>query len=484
MSAKKTLCVGAVTAAALLAGLEPAGAAVTAGAGAGPAEQGTAAAGSRYHVDSYDARLAYDPNLEDEEKELSGEATLDLVVTKPGKALDLRMQLPATSVTVDGKPAETTADKGTLRVKPEKSLSQGQRLKVHVTYQGSPRRTLDDPTMDNPAWAPTKDGGHYLVLGSAGLLFPANTDRSDRSAVHVQATVPEELTAVSNGPATAPRKEDGHKIYQWDNPDPMPAEYVHFGVGSKWTESDGTLPDGTPVHFLYGDNAKGEDGKDSVEERGRKLAEALPEAAQWQAGLFGKYRHESLTISFLDFEDLDTPNVAGWNTIVMSMETRAGEGEPPVAATQDILVHELAHTWLEAIHSKDGDAYVEEAIPTYLQWAWLEKFSHEDLVAKYRDAIKDIDARGWDKVSAYNVSGPGMHGLRRLVGDAPFEQALKDWLPAYAGKSATWDDFRTIMKKHSNNKNLKAFFDAWFPPQGTTRTKPSDDILWPDWTKN
>ncbi|MFD7106022.1 ATP-binding cassette domain-containing protein [Streptomyces celluloflavus] len=121
------------------------------------------------------------------------------------------MQLPATSVTIDGKPAETTTGKGTLRVTPAKPLSRGQRLTVHVTYQSSPRCTLDDPTMDNPAWAATEDGGHYLALGTAGLLFPANTDRSDRSAVHVQATVPEEPTAVSHGPATAPRKEGGHK---------------------------------------------------------------------------------------------------------------------------------------------------------------------------------------------------------------------------------------------------------------------------------
>ncbi|MET9603382.1 hypothetical protein [Streptomyces sp. NPDC006459] len=262
----------------------------------------------------------------------------------------------------------------------------------------------------------------------------------------------------------------------------MPAGYVHFGVGDKWIEADGKLPDGTPVRFVYGDSAKGDDGKDSVEERGRKLAEVLSEASRWEAGLFGEYRHKSLTISFLDFEELYHPLVAGWNTIVMNMEF-AGKNDEPIPATQDMLVHELAHTWLEAIDSKDGDAYVEEAIPTYLQWAWLEKHSHKDLAAKYRDQIKEIQTNGWERTGPYGVSGPGLYGLRRLVGDTALEQTLKDWLPAHAGKPAAWNDFRTTMEKNSG-KNLEEFFGAWFPPQSTGRTQPSDKILWPGWSRN
>ncbi|WP_371750515.1 hypothetical protein, partial [Streptomyces sp. NBC_01283] len=292
------------------------------------------------------------------------------------------------------------------------------------------------------------------------------SDDSDRSAIHLQARVPDGWTAVSNGPSGTPRKDGDRKVYRWDNPEPMQAGYVHFGVGDKWTESDEKLPDGTPVHFVYGDGAEG---------RGRKLAEVLGEAATWQAGLFGKYRHESLTVSFLDFKDPNVPNVTGWNTISMAMEYPGDTGTQPV--TQDVLVHELAHTWLEAVRANDG--YVEETIPTYLQWAWQEKFRKADLVTMYRDKVKKIQ---WQSANVYTTSGAAMYALRRLVGDAAFDRALKDWLPSHADRPTAWEAFRISLEKHSG-KDLKLFFAGWFQPEETKPSYPGDELVWPDWAK-
>ncbi|GAA3160556.1 MULTISPECIES: hypothetical protein [Streptomyces] len=461
MSARKNLCVSAVAAATLLTAL---GVATTASASvadpdAGPSPAvGTAGAASGYHVDSYDVRLDYDPAGET----LTGEATLDLVVKERQDALDLKLQLPARSVRVDGAAATVSADKSTLHVKPASPLAPGKHA-VHVTYAGNPDHILDAPDESNPTWAPTKDGGHYLALNSTGVLFPANTDATDRSAVHLRATVPDGWTAVSNGPSRAPRKDGDHKVYEWDNPDPMLASYVQFGVGDKWTEADAKLADGTPVHFVHGDGAA---------DRARKLAEPLTEAATWEAGLFGKYRHKSLTVSFLDFKDVYTPNVTGWNTISMAMEYQGEEGPRPT--TQDVLVHELAHTWLEAVPARDDK--VEEAIPTYLQWAWQEKFRGADLVAKYRERVKDIQ---WERSSVYTVGDVSMYALRRLTGDAAFDRALKDWVPAHAGRPTAWDAFRTALERHSG-KDLKPFFAAWYPAEPGY---PGDDFVWPAWAK-
>ncbi|WP_237329991.1 hypothetical protein [Streptomyces sp. BA2] len=454
-----------MTAATLLAGLGPIGTAVAADRSVGPAAEAeeTVQSTSGYHVNSYDVRLDYNPAKET----LLGEATLDLVVKEWRDALDLRLQLPARSVQIDGKAATFSADKGTLHVKPVARLSPGRHVKVHVAYAGSPRRTLDDPGEDNLAWAATKDGGHYLALETAGVLFPANSDDADRSAVHLQARVPDGWTAISNGRAGTPVKDGDHKVYRWANREPMRAGYVHFGVGNKWTESDTKLPDGTPVHFVYGSGAEG---------RGRKLAEALGEAASWEASIFGKYRHDSLTVSFLDFEDPNVPNVTGWNTISMGMEYPGDAETQPV--TQDILVHELAHTWLEAVQAKDD--YVEETIPTYLQWAWKEKFRKADLVTMYRDKVKKIQ---WQHTNVYTTGDVAMYALRRLVGDNAFDRALKDWLPNHADRPTAWDAFRTSLEKHSG-KDLKPFFAGWFPPEGTKPAYPGDDLVWPAWAKD
>ncbi|MFI9081830.1 hypothetical protein ACIGW8_36190 [Streptomyces sioyaensis] len=465
MSAKKTMCVSAVAVATFLASLGSTGTALAAVPGTAPDANtaGTPPATSGYHVNSYDARLDYDPTKDT----LSGEATLDLVVRERRDALDLRLELPARSVQIDGTAARVSADKGTLHVKPAKQLAPGQHVKVHVTYEGSPRRTLDDPGEDNQAWAATKDGGRYLALGTAGVLFPANSDGTDRSAVHLQVRVPDGWTAVSNGPSGAPRKDGDHRVYRWDNPEPIQAGMVQFGVGDKWTESDAKLPDGTPVHFVYSSGAEG---------RGRKLAEALGDAATWEADMFGKYRHRSLTVSFLDFKDLNVPNVTGSNTISMNMEfDDPDKGTQPI--TQDVLVHELSHTWLEDVQAQD--AYVEETIPTYLQWAWQEKFRKADLVKMYRDKVKKIQ---WENANVYTTGDVAMYALRRLVGDGAFDRTLKDWLPDHAGRPAGWDAFRASLEKRSG-KDLTPFFAGWFPPEGTKPGYPGDDLVWPAWAK-
>lgn len=460
-----SVCVAAVT---LITGLgSTASAAAAEVRGDGPGV--TAAAG--YDVTSYDARIEYDPK----NGTLSGQATLDVEVPAQRDSIDLQLQLPASAVEIDGAGAAKSAVKDILQVKPAGGLSPG-RHTVHITYAGNPSDSLAYPGENNLAWAKTEDGGHYLPLGAAGMLFPASTDPNDRATVNLQAVVPDGWTAVSNGPSSAPKKEDGRKIYQWNNKS-MKADNVKFGVGDKWSESDGTLPGGIPVHYVY--------GKDQ-EEAGKKLAEALPEAVTWEAELFGKgYLHDSLTVVFLAFEDKEAPNVTGSNIISIVKESRTGPGGSLEPTTPDVLVHELAHTWLG--ENDSDDSYVGEAIPTYLQWAWLEKFRNEDLVVKYRQEVESMD---WSIANTYSMSSKGMYALRRLVGDEAFYATLKKWMPTQEGKAPNWDDFRVLVEGYSK-QDLKQFFDNWFPSdeivaekrQKGESLKPADEFLWPDWAK-
>ncbi|MEU3714044.1 hypothetical protein [Streptomyces catenulae] len=77
------------------------------------------------------------------------------------------------------------------------------------------------------------------------------------------------------------------------------------------------------------------------------------------------------------------------------------------------------------------------------------------------------------------MSDVSMYALRRLVGDAAFERALKDRLPAHAGRPTAWDAFRTSLEQHSG-KDLKPFFAAWYPAEPGY---PGDEFVWPDWAK-
>ncbi|MGW6413157.1 hypothetical protein ACWF95_39460 [Streptomyces vinaceus] len=461
---KKALIASCVAAVTLVTGLGSSASAVP-GAGRG---KGAAAAG--YDVTSYDARVEYDPG----KGTLSGDATLNVEVPAQRDSIDLRLQLPTGTVEVDGTAATKSAVKEILQVKPAGGLSPG-RHTVHITYAGNPADSLAFPGNDNLAWAKTKDGGHYLALGTAGMLFPASTDSNDRADVSFQAVVPDGWTAVSNGLSSAPKEQDGHRVYRWSNESTKPSA-MQFGVGDKWSESDGMLG-GIPVHYVYGA---------SQGAAGKKMREILPGTLAWEKRLFGKkYLHDSLTIAFMDFEDPTVPNVTGSNIISMSMEYASTPGAAPVPIPPDFLVHELSHTWLG--ENDSDDSYVGEAIPTYLQWAWLEKFRNEDLVAKYRQTVNRMD---WHTVNVYSMSDKGMYALRRLVGDRAFYAALKEWMSTQEGNSPGWEDFRALVEKYSK-KDLKAFFDNWFPSaevvaektQNGESLKPSDEFLWPDWAK-
>jgi len=234
-----------------------------------------------YDVSHYGLTLAYDP----EGGRLSGSAVVTARATSDLSAFRLDFAgLEVAGVTVEGEAAEFRRDGQELTVRPSDSLSEGETFEVAVRYSGSPR-TITDPDGSKEGWLRTEDGA--LALGEpVGSMawFPGNHHPSDKAAYDIAVTVPEGLTAVSNGELRSRKAAGGGRTtFSWRTAEPMASYLATVAIGV-YTVTASTTEDGLPVYVAVDPTQAA---------AGREVLARLPEVMEWAQDNFGPYPFSS-----------------------------------------------------------------------------------------------------------------------------------------------------------------------------------------------
>ncbi|MFJ9398936.1 M1 family metallopeptidase [Streptomyces californicus] len=406
-----------------------------------------------YDVTHYGLTLDVDPDA----GHLRGTATITARATRHLSAFHLDLVgLRVESVDVEGRPAAVNRAGKELTIRPaaavEDRLREGRTFTTVVRYAGSPQPVTDaDGTQEG--WLPTDDGSVALGEPTGSMTwFPGNHHPSDKAAYDIEVTVPEPLTAVSNGELVSRRTVNGRTAFHWRTAEPMASYPATVAVG-EFTTRQSRTPDGIRLYTAV--------DPESEAESEEVLAE-IPAVLAWAAERFGPYPFASAG-AIVEREDD--------SAYALETQNRPFFPGPPDTA---LLVHELAHQWFgNSVTPKTWrDMWLNEGFATYAEWLWAA--DHDDVPVEESFAEAYEDDAHWafppaEPPSAADLSDPPVYGRGAMVvhrirltldDDEAFFALVRGWTREHRHGNASTEDF-TVYVEEETGEDLTGLWDAW-----------------------
>jgi aminopeptidase N len=413
-----------------------------------------------YDVSHYALGLAYDPAR----GHLSGTAEITARATKDLSAFDLDLEgMTVEAVTVEGGPARFSRAGQELTVRPGEGLDAGETFHVTVRYSGTPL-TLTDPDGSKEGWLRTQDGALALGEPTGSMAwYPGNHHPADKASYDITVTVPEGLTAVSNGELRSESTHGGRRTFVWHAAEPM-AGYVTMLAIGRFTVTRSTIGEDRLPAYVAVDPVSAAASED--------VLARLPEIMEWAEDTFGPYPFSS-TGAVVDREE-----DAGY-----ALET---QNRPVFPGPTDVrtLVHEIAHQWYgNSVTPKTWqDMWLNESFATYAEWLWEEDHggagAQETFDALYdhgEDEYEDLwefppakpsDAAHISGEPVYQRGAMVLHKIRQAVGDDAFHGIVRGWAAAHRHGTADTADFTAFVQEQAPRQDFGAIWRDWLYGDG------------------
>ncbi|MCP2336766.1 M1 family metallopeptidase [Actinomadura rupiterrae] len=464
-----------------------------------------------YDVQHYGLKLAIVPD--DEAKQLDGTAEITAVATQRLTMFDLDLTgLTVAEIKVDGQAAKYHRDGSELVIEPGRALEKGARFVTTVRYSGTPQ-PVRDKVLGKYGWIRTRDGVFVACQPSgAHTWFPSNDHPSDKATFDIQVSVPQGLTAISNGepapgtlqgggtnpgggdapgipdtpppgngpgqtpppgqspppgqPPNSPQptittvaykqraiKQRAMATTSWHVAQPMATYLATVDVG-RFDVRQGRTPGGIPYLTAVDPTVPGP-GVDAVAAKTAQITD------EWTR-LFGPYPFSS-TGAVIDDADVD-----------FALETQTRPVYGSFGPDETIMAHELAHQWFGDSVSLERwkDIWLNEGFATYAEWMWGQHAGGPSPQQRFDQLYRQGSAELWGVRigdpgrtdlfgrAVYDRGGMTLHALRTKVGDAVFFKILRTWTAEKRGSNGTTPQFIATAERVSGKK-LGPFFDAW-----------------------
>nr|MEE4267896.1 M1 family metallopeptidase [Candidatus Krumholzibacteria bacterium] len=346
-------------------------------------------------------------------------------------------------------------------------------LQVGLLFRQHNAGTPTDPADDVPIIA------NISEPWSAHAWWPCKDHPADKALVSLAVTVPDTLSAVSNGrllEVTHPAP--GWRRFAWREEYPLPTYLVSVAASnySTWTEMCGDVP--LEYHVFPSDRAHAE-------------IDFAPTCAmlEFLADRFGPYPFAGEKYAQVEIK---------W---VGAMEHATATSVSQMFLTGDrqhelLVVHELAHHWFgnSLSPAQWSDIWLNEGFARYSEALWVEQTQGP---AAYRKFMASIGREGHPdlfqemgllgdpdpilpNILIYDKGAWLLHSLRLLLGDQAFDALLYSYVtdPALVHSNVGTRDFIARAEDQAG-RSLDGFFTPWLEtsevPQLWTRTSISQN---------
>ena len=387
-----------------------------------------------YDVLHYDIALVVEPA----EQAVEAVTTITARSAEHLAAFSLDLHgLDVASVTVDGDRAEFSRYGHELSVTLPAPLPPGAEFTTVVDYSGSPG-TINDPGVPFLAlgwhWTDTASFTASEPLGSM-TWFPSNNHPTDKATFEIRVTVPEGLTAASNGVLADEATEAGMTTFTWNMDDPM-ATYlasVYIGEFERW-EHGSDDPDGPLLRDYvavgYRTAGAGPDVQDALS--------VTPDVIGYFEELLGPYPFDAYGTIVMPFE-------IGFALENQTLSLHGIDTLDPM-----FIIHEVVHHWLGNSATLDdwSETWLHEGFAAYLTFMYQADRDGLDLdatMAWVHEAVADgkasplmaLEHGEMFGLSPYYRGALALHALRLHLGDAPFRETLRAHYEQGAGATTS-----------------------------------------------
>ena len=395
---------------------------------------------SGYDVTHYDLVLDVDPDA----NTIDGITTVHAVSTSELETIYLDLSgLEVSAVQVDGVAAGYSRERTELIVQPLAPIPAGFSFTVEVAYSGIPER-IDDPGVPfiKLGWF-NRDGVIYTANEPSGSMswFPSNNHPTDKATYTIAVTVPEHLTAASNGLLVSETVAGGRRTATWHTDDPM-ATYLAAVYIGEFERHEQETRDGLLIRDYIPSSLTAEHRQATLE-----ALSVTPGAIEFFEELLGPYPFDAYGTLVLPF------------SIGFAMENQTLSLHGNQTLIPLIIAHELAHAWFgNSVSPGDwSDIWLNEGFAHYLAFLYLadhESYDIEALMANELQAARGANAAPpgsvsveqlFDFPSVYQRSTLTLHALHRHLGDELFFEIVRRHYRQSAGGSATTPEFMAIV---------------------------------------
>ena len=412
---------------------------------------------SGWDVTWYGLALRLDPAT----RSLAGRVRVQAKPTSdsaPALELDLSDSMRVDSVLEAGTRVRYTHAGGRLSIAPAAGRRPGELLDVLVYYGGRPAKGLR--FLSRPDGSPAV--ASYGMPYSARNWWPSKDTPADKAdSADIAITVPEGLTAASNGTLRDSSATAGGKTFRWAVRYPIYPDVISVAVAryavirdQYRTRQGRAMP---LVFFVYPED------RDKAARDFSVVKRILPH----YAALFGEYPFVREKYGIAEFPIQS----------FREHQTLPSYGAALITGDHQndwIVAHELAHQWfgnLVTAHSW-SDVWLHESFATYAYALWRERDGGDTAYAaalasfyqpSYEGTILVRDTTDVSRMFTPTQFQKGawvLHMLRHVMGDARFFAALRAYLGDHAYGTATTADFERACER-SYGAPLAWFFDEW-----------------------
>lgn len=450
----------------------------------------------------YDLALQVSP----ETKSLEGSNTITFKTLKAGQRMQIDLQPPLAITRIAHGDGELTFERDgkVYWVQFPSPLAEDAEDRIQVFYAGKPVESRRPPWSGGFSWNKDDEGNPFIATSCQGIgasiWWPNKDHGSDEPdrGMDIRVTVPEGLTAVSNGRLQASTHDASArtKTFHWRVTNPINNYGVNVNIGNY-----------VSMQSVY----EGEGGKLDVEywvlehqqEKAREHFEEVPRTLAAFEHWFGKYPfyEDSYKLVVVPYLGMEHQSSVTYGNGFQNGYRGRDLSQTGVGMKFDfIVVHESAHEWWgNNISMRDAaDMWIHESFANYAENLFVEYHftakEAQDYVIGCRKLINNdrpiIGTYGVNRSGSgdmYYKGGNMLHTMRHIVNDdAKWRSALRGVNQEFWHKTVGTEEFEAYLSR-ATGFDFGRFFDQYlrttqipvlkYRAEGKTVTVWWDDVV-------